>query len=375
MGLTNVFKQIEQRLPWGIIGGLLGLLGIVIGIYYGVRHPVSRLVLDIINEVNVLDVRQPVRDLAIAFRGQDVQQANLNLRVFTARLANVGDVDILQSHYDKDDTWGIRVADGKLIEARLVESNSSYVQAQLNPAIVGDNLVALTKVILERGKHFTLELLVLHPKDATPRLSVIGKIAGIDEIPVNRTWADREQVSIWSQAWSGRPIVHFVRIGIYLGGGLLALLLIAAFAAFIDDRRRSLRHKRGKKEFSGLIGDLRLDSQTMEILAGLYAESGLEGLRALRRSFDDTELLLRATTFHERIAIDHGLSERLHESEAELRRGREARLSVRAASSLVRAGMVKREGDKEVSIAAGLPKTVDDVIAAIKARGQKPIAD
>jgi len=50
---------------------------------------------EILNTTDVLDVRTPVEDLKITFRGEDIQQGNLNLRIYSIRVMNTGETDIL----------------------------------------------------------------------------------------------------------------------------------------------------------------------------------------------------------------------------------------------------------------------------------------
>ena len=157
----------------------VGMLGVALT-YLALQQPEPRVALETIGETNVLDVRRPLQDLSIVFRGQDVQEQNLNLRILTIRVANVGDVDILPGHYARDDDWGLQFDDGKVIEARLVATNSDYLQSKVIPEPKGTNGVVFPKVIFEQDDFFVVEVLLLHSKDDSPSFSSMGKIAGID---------------------------------------------------------------------------------------------------------------------------------------------------------------------------------------------------
>ena len=73
------------------------------------------------------------------------------------RISNTGETDILQSHFDQTEPWGLQVVRGRLIEVRLISSTSTYLESNVKPEIkaprdpVG-SFVELQKVILERGK-------------------------------------------------------------------------------------------------------------------------------------------------------------------------------------------------------------------------------
>ena len=88
---------------------------------------------EIIRETHVLDVKRPLEGQSIVFRGQNVQEHNLNLRIVTINIENSGETDILQSHYDSDDDWGIHITGGEVIEARLVDTNDEYLRTKIVP--------------------------------------------------------------------------------------------------------------------------------------------------------------------------------------------------------------------------------------------------
>jgi hypothetical protein len=104
--------RMDDRFSWSFLGAILGLLGIAfaaVTLYSDFRDSRPDIVYEIENQSDVFDLHRPLKDLTLSFRGQDVQQQNLNLRILTVRLWNKGGKDILQSQYDQSDTWGIKV--------------------------------------------------------------------------------------------------------------------------------------------------------------------------------------------------------------------------------------------------------------------------
>ena len=179
----------------------------------------------IVNETDVLDVRESVQDLSILFRGQRIQEENQNLRIFTLRLENDGQADISQGLYDKDDIWGFRVDDGEIVETRLADSNSEYIRSNLEPTTLPGNIVQFSKIIFDRGEWFSIDLLVLHSKNASPLIIPIGKIAGISAvIPTVATGAST-QPSLASQLFDGSWEVQVLR-GMVFGIIYIAVLSI-----------------------------------------------------------------------------------------------------------------------------------------------------
>jgi hypothetical protein len=246
-------KKIEifgERIPWSFIGVLFALAFGIFGIYSWLHERKPNISFEITSETNVLDVRKPLEDLSIFFQKEDIQKENLNLRIFTIRVENNGEVDILQGQYDANDIWGIHVQDARIIEARLINSNSEYLRTKLEPNLIEGNKLKLKKVIFEKGKFFVLELLVLHEKFLQPEIVPIGKIAGIDRIMPIKSWAEEEKQSFLTKILYGNVFIHLIRfIGYFL------ILIIAGFATGII-----------VMNFSGLIGKRRIKLRKREII-------------------------------------------------------------------------------------------------------------
>ena len=193
------------------------ILGVVLT-YLALQEPEPRVIFETISDTNVLDLHRPVQDLNIVFRGQNIHEQNLNLRVMTINVANSGEVDILSGHYDREDNWSMKFKGGEVIEARLVGTSSDYLRSKVVPQRFGADVVVFPKVIFEQGDFFVIEVTLLHPKSETPSISSVGKIAGINEITVlTRPLASREVGGIIAQVFQGSPLVLQRRIAKYDG--------------------------------------------------------------------------------------------------------------------------------------------------------------
>jgi hypothetical protein len=178
IGSLGIISRLLSSPP---LQGLLALIGILITVSLAlfVRVPRPQLLVEILRETDVLDVHQSVPDLKIMFRDKDSQEQQLNLRMITFRLSNIGDVDVVQAQYDQQEPWGIKVSSGQVIRVNWVTDNQEYLQ-KLLPTPIG-NTVQFEKIVFDQGKLIIYELLVLHSKQETPTVSTFGKIAGIDQ--------------------------------------------------------------------------------------------------------------------------------------------------------------------------------------------------
>ena len=211
----------------GIAIALATFIGLAIGLIGLLRLQESRpsVTIESISTTNVLDLRRALQDLTIEFRGRDVQEQNLNLRIVTINVANTGEVDILQSHYAEEIDWGIEFQSGEVVEARLVDASSEYLMSEVVPQQSGPRTVTFPKVVLDRGSAFVIEVLLLHSISEFPSLSAVGKIAGIEEINVESRPLTMQEERLFAQIFRGSPLVQVSRALIYLVGWIGALAL------------------------------------------------------------------------------------------------------------------------------------------------------
>ncbi len=196
---------------------LISIAAILFAVYtfYYTRN--INITFDVVSETNVLDINAPVQGLEIMFRGQDISEKGLNLRLLMLRVENTGYVNLLESDFDQDIDWGINVSGGDIIRTRIAGASSTYLEDNLNPRLVEVHTIAFDKIVFDKGMYFLNEILILHNKNEEPVISTFGKISGIGDMPVNRTWNERTKAKSRS---SGVIVVISSAIA------LLALLIL-----------------------------------------------------------------------------------------------------------------------------------------------------
>lgn len=204
-------SKVNLGLAIGLISLLIAIFFGVYGIYSAYQEDKTDISFEIINEANVFDVREPMDNLTISYEGEDIQEKNLNIRIITFRVTNVGNVNILQNYYDANDIWGAQVNEGKIIRIKLIDSNSNYIKSNLKPRLYDIKTIEFTKTIFEKGDYFTLEIFVLHNKDKSPSIITRGKIAGIDEIKLVDNSVEKEETFI-NKLFYGGFIINLIRL-------------------------------------------------------------------------------------------------------------------------------------------------------------------
>ncbi len=274
--------------------------------YLALQEPKPGVIFETIGDTNVLDLRRPLQDLSIVFRGQNVQEQNLNLRIVTINVVNSGQIDILPSHYDHEDEWGMKFKDGEVIEARLVGTNSDYLWSKIVPQRLSVDTVAFPKVIFERGDYFAIEVLLLHPKNESPSISSVGKIAGITEITVLTRPLAKVETSLFTELFQGSALIQVLRVMIYFAGPLLVIVALIFAMAAIGSFSGKLRARRRRNRI--------LQTRTMRqegqddirnILVTLYESDGTAGLKGLQELIQTPGIVDGITPSDRRIVHDH----------------------------------------------------------------------
>lgn len=329
--------------------------------YLALQEPKAGVTFETISETNVLDLRRPLQDLDIVFRGRNVQDQNLNLRIVTVNVLNSGGVDILSNYYDPDD-WGIKFNDSEVIEVRLVDTNSEYLRSKIVPQQSNAQTVVFPKVIFEEGASFAIEVLLLHPKDALPSISPVGKIAGIDDITVLTRPLAREEVSFAKELFQGSAVVQIVRTLIYIIGSALVFVLavltligISEVTGKVASRRRNNRILRSRS-LQQIDND-----EVRNFLVDYYRNRGTDGLKALRKLTKEPEEI-KWVTPQPRWSVRHHMYVDRLELERELVMARRMVGPHLALTALTRTNFLNRDEEGNAVIDPALTDAVDALL-------------
>jgi len=151
--------------------------------------------------------------------------------------------------------------------------------------------LTLKKVIFERDRFVTLEVLVLHHKEAPPHLRAFGKIAGQDEIAVIDISGQRGKTGFWAQVIGGSSWVHVTRFIGYIAVLIVVVLCIAGISSGISAIQVRRRRRRVNKVLPKVDGK---DSGAARFLRRAYVSHGMEGLIAVQEALKDERQIRRA---------------------------------------------------------------------------------
>ena len=344
-------KKMFQRLKYFVSASFIGILIGLVGLYYTLRDRETHMSVDIAAESNVLDVLHPISDLAIVFQGQDIEKQKSNLKVLSIRLINDGQTNIHEDDFDSRIPFGIQVDGGLVVRAQVTGASSPYLGENLHPRLSGQNAVLLDKIIFDKGSSVTIEVLVIHKKEQQPRVSALGKIAGLEKIAVTTSFQGHEQPSFWAEVFQGNPAVQIMRILSYAFAALICVACIGFLIGGIASLGSRLQRARRRKWLSRLplTGDAE-KIKKRNAIGEIYIEDGLFGLLEASRELKE-EVKLKATLRDQSALIQKAREmrsgrDRLDENQMPRRfLVEEMRLMEGAIKPLREAGLLRLDGD------------------------------
>jgi nicotinic acid phosphoribosyltransferase len=70
----------------------------------------------VLSDTNLVDVKSPLNDLQVLYKGKDLIRENLRLHLYRMQIQNTGNTVILKDYFDDNDLWGIRVDSGTIVK-------------------------------------------------------------------------------------------------------------------------------------------------------------------------------------------------------------------------------------------------------------------
>lgn len=205
---------------------------------------------EITSNTNVLDFNADISKLEVLYDSTNLKQTKENLRIYTIKIVNLGNKDIIKEFYDSNEPIGLRINTGSIIETpELIQSSSDYLNRNAKITTHNKKKIIFSDVILEKGEFFTYKLLVLHNQDTIPEIQSFGKIAGQKVIPVKNSIDVKKEISFWNRVYGGNIWVQILRILSYLIATILVIALIVTSSEKIDDRKEKKRRIKTIKGF------------------------------------------------------------------------------------------------------------------------------
>lgn len=196
--MTAFLRKFANWIGWGALGVLISIVAVVLSLDFK-KTDVHMFVL---SDTNLVDVKSPLNDLQVLYKGKDLIRENLRLHLYRIQIQNTGNTVILKDYFDDNDLWGIRVDSGTIVKIGQPLSDSSYIKNNIILKTPDQHTLRFTPLIFEPGDFFIIDFFVLASSSSPPpSLTAVGKIAGIRQILV--TTSNLNRPSILYEAYGG----------------------------------------------------------------------------------------------------------------------------------------------------------------------------
>ncbi len=286
MSVISSFNNLDKRFAWSFLGFMLAAIFGGITIYtefFRVNTP--SVIVEIVNEANVLDVKEDVNEIKVFYGDVDIKSLNQTLSVLFVRVKNIGGAPILNGYYDKNYPFNITLKEGKFLKVEQLNATNGYLESAAQPKIETDKKILLPEVILETSESYTIKILALHNSNSNIVIDVLGKIAGTKEIKLTHLNTEDKELSFWGSVFYGDSLVQLARLPIYFFGFVFGLAFTFGPIAIASDAISARKRKKVVVQYKEYVkGEL---SEFHEVIFSTYINDGLSPLAEAKEALSD----------------------------------------------------------------------------------------
>ena len=249
----NTFGKYLDNFAFKTIITLFGLVGAFVTIYVFLQEKKVDLRYEIIADTNVLDFNADINKLEVLYDSTNLKKTGENLRIYTVKIVNNGEEDIIKEFYDENEPVGIRINSGKIIEKpEIIQSSNDYLKRNVKFIKNENEDILFSKVIIESGEFFIIKLLVLHNNNTIPNIKSFGKVAGQQKIDVVNAVDVKEEMTFLKKTFYGNIWTQLVRLLAYLLAGFGFIALVIESSERIKKYKEKKRRVKNVNDFKKL---------------------------------------------------------------------------------------------------------------------------
>lgn len=229
---------------------IIGLIGTVITIFAFLQEKKVEISYEIVSNTNVLDFNAEIGKLEVIYDSTNLKKSHENLRIYTIKIINSGNQNLLKEFYDDNDPLGLQLSSGKIIEQpEVIQSSNDYLTRNVKIHVYDNNIINFSQVIIESGEYYIIKLLVLHKTEIIPQITSCGKIAGQNNIQIINTIDVKEKLPFWKEAYYGNIWVQILRLISYFILGIVIIIISISVSEFITEKKRNRQINKNIADF------------------------------------------------------------------------------------------------------------------------------
>lgn len=284
--LRNRWFQFASAL--GVIFGLIGFITQLPPVSEWLFGKRTAMNLEVVSQLPVFNVSQPVPGLSVVLEGQDLTSGNQGLVAARLRLRNSGDVSITPANTTSADPLGIAIQGGTIVRLNRYGATSSHLRNLARPQRREQSLLLPSSLIFDPGDYVEFDLVIRRPNSGKLRFIPLGKVEGVKSINVSSTPPASSSIR---NPWSGSLATQIVRTLTY---PFIAIALVFAIVLPIVGMTewRDRRHRASREQLAAKVAVLmpQKDSAYLNIAEALYVGAGFKAANWLLSLSDENRL-------------------------------------------------------------------------------------
>jgi hypothetical protein len=229
--------SLDSRFPWSFSGFIIGIIALIVSLiifYYSEQKEEFDFKIIIEDEFNLVELREEIAGLQVLYKEEDIIKQNKVIKVVIYSFVNDGKM-IIQDYYDNRIKFGLLFSNSIVFTTKILSSNSEYLEKDFlsqERDTSNRSIVLYNKLIFDSGKKITLKSYLIQNKEIeNTKIDVLGKIAGMERIPVQRKKAEIEEEQSKSE-----DVPTFIKWFLIVYAGLVLVLLIVTVITTIIAR-------------------------------------------------------------------------------------------------------------------------------------------
>jgi len=274
----KLLNNLDRKYAFGLLTGLVfGLLSVYTDFF---RSNNANIQFDILSNTTVVDLKENIGKIDILYDSVSILSKKQTLSLITVKIINNGNADVLKTFYDSHFPLGLKVNNGTILEKpTLIQSSNDYIGQSIGMEFQNKNEIRFTDFIFEKNEFFVLKLLVLHNDASQPDIISIGKIAGVKEIPVVKSYQNKETKSFWERVFGGSFLIHVTRFFNYIFSMVAFVIVIVLPITFISDKISAKKRKKKVHDYKRLTKKNLTEPESFIIK--FYSKNGIYPLKRL----------------------------------------------------------------------------------------------
>jgi len=294
MEIIKNIRNLDKKFAWSFFGTLIGIIGLGYAIYIdNFKDKSPEIIFEVLSNTNILDLKEDISKLDILYDGENIKKNKENLRVLTIKVINDGNINLIESHYDNDNPFGIAIINGKVVEKpELLEASIDYLNKNLKMSFDTSSNVFFGKFQFDKSQYFIFKILTICKEGNIPQVVPFGKISGITknfQVRI-KTQTTNEEKSFWRKLIYGSFWVHFVRFWFYL---IVLIIFTFSLVIPISSIEESISTKKRKKKVKKFKENYRQElTPSTEFIFDIYLNHDEEFIFTIQNIISNPE------TFH-----------------------------------------------------------------------------